>query len=166
LARSNELSEQPASGMPPREALLIVALINHPWLLEGCCEDIAKLTLTAPVLQRLREALLALLSEGIALDPISVRSHLSAMGLDSAVAALDRAAARAGDKFVRPETDAGEAEAGWRHALALHEAQVGLPRELQVAVEAWGKDPNEEAWGRIMELQHRLARGVADCECE
>src|SRR5262249_41213553 len=146
LARSNELSEQPASGMPPREALLIGALINHPWLLESCCEDIAKLTLTTPVLQRLRDALLALLSEAIALDPMSVRAHLTEVGLDSAVAALDRAVARAGDKFVRPEAEAGEAEAGWRHALALHEAKVGLPRELEAAVEAWGRDPSEEAW--------------------
>jgi len=166
LTRSNELSEQPASGMPPREALLIGALINHPWLLESCCEDIAKLTLATPVLQRLRDALLALLSEGIALDPMSVRAHLTQVGLDSAVAALDRAVARAGDKFVRPEAEASEAEAGWRHALALHEAKVGLPRELEAAVEAWGRDPSEEAWGRIMELQHRLARGFADCDCD
>jgi len=160
LARSNELSEQAASPVPPRETLLIGALINHPWLLESCCEDIAKLTLTSPSLRRLRDALLALLSEGIPLDPTSVRSHLSGIGLESVVAVLERAIARTSDMFVRPEADAGEAEAGWRHALALHETQVGLPLELQVAVQAWGTDPSEEAWGRIMELQHRLARGL------
>jgi hypothetical protein len=37
---------------------------------------------------------------------------------------------------------------------------VGLPFELKVAVQAWEKDPSEDAWGRIMELQHRLARGL------
>ena len=165
-ARSNELSELPAAGTPLREALLIGALVNHPRLLESCCEDIAKLTLTAPALHRLRDALLALLSEGIPLDPMNVRSHLSSTGLDSAVAALDRAVARTSDKFARREAEAGEAEAGWRHALALHEAQVGLPRELRVAVEAWGREPSEEAWGRIMELQHRLARGLAESSCD
>jgi hypothetical protein len=35
-----------------------------------------------------------------------------------------------------------------------------LPFELRVAVEAWERDPSEETWGRIMELQHRLARGL------
>jgi DNA primase len=161
-SRSNELSEQAATAMPPREALLVGALINHPCLLEACYEDIARLTLTAPALQRLLDALLALLSEGFPLDPVSVRSHLRTTGLDSVVAALDRAIARTGDKFARREADAGEAEAGWRHALALHEAQVGLPRELQVALEAWRREPSEEAWGRIVELQERLARGLAE----
>jgi DNA primase len=165
-ARSNELAERPASPLPPREALLIGALINHPWLLEGCCEEVASLALTAPALQRLRDALLGLLSEGIPLDAISLRSHLSTTGLASALAALDRAVARTSDKFARREADAGEAEAGWRHALALHEAQVGLPRELLVAVEAWGREPSEEAWGRIMELQDRRARGLTESSCD
>jgi DNA primase len=165
-ARSNELAERPASPLPPREALLIGALINHPWLLESCCEEIAGLALTAPALHRLRDALLELLSEGIPLDPLRLRAHLSTTGLASAVAALDRAVARTSDKFARREADAGEAEAGWRHALALHEAQVGLPRELRAAVEAWGREPSEEAWGRIMELQHRRARGLTESSCD
>jgi DNA primase len=166
LARSNELSERPASPLPPRESLLIGALINHPWLLESCCEDVAKLTLTSPTLGQLRTALLDFLSEGLPLDPASVRSHLSGIGFESTVAALDRAIARTNDRFARHEADADEAEAGWRHALALHDAQVGLPLELQVAVEAWGRDPSEEAWGRIMELQQRLARGLAEAHSD
>jgi DNA primase len=165
-ARSNELSERPASPLPPRESLLIGALINHPWLLESSCEDVAKLTLTSLPLGQLRKALLDLLSEGHPLDPSSVRSHLSGIGLEGAVAALDRAIARGSDRFARREADAGEAEAGWRHTLALHEAQVSVPLELQIAVEAWERDPSEEAWGRIMELQHRLARGLAEAHSD
>jgi len=157
-ARSNELSEQPAAALPPREALLMAALLNHPWLLESCWEEIERLRLTSTALDRLRRALLDLAAEGIPLDPMRVRSHLSENRLDGGVAALDRAVARTSDKFARREADAGEAEAGWRHALALHEAQVGLPHELQEAVEAWGREPSEEAWGRIVELQHRRAR--------
>src|SRR5262249_30735131 len=38
-ARSNELSERPTATLPPRECLLIGALVNHPWLLESCCEE-------------------------------------------------------------------------------------------------------------------------------
>jgi len=160
LVRSNELSERAAVSVPPREALLIGALINHPRLLESCCEDIAKLTLTAPPLQRLRDALLDLLSTGIPLDPPSVRSHLSDVGLDSVVAVVERAITHTSDKFARADADAVEAEAGWRHALALHETQVGLPLELQAAQAAWIRDQSEEALGQIMELQDRLALGL------
>jgi DNA primase len=161
IARSNELSEQRAA-MPPREVLLVGALMNHPWLLEVHCEDIADLTLISPPLQRLKESVLALLAEGIPLDHDSVRTHLSASGLESVVAAVERAMAHTSDRFARPEAGASEAEAGWRHALALHLTQVALPLELERAERAWRVEQSEEAWERILELQDRLARGLAD----
>src|SRR5262249_29741266 len=145
---------------PPREVLLVGALLNHPGLIESCCEEIAELKLTSAPLQRLKEALLTVLSDGVPLDHATVRSHLSASGLDSAVAALERVMAQTSDKFARPEAGASEAEAGWRHAFALHEVQVALPLELQLAERAWRLDQSEEAWERIMELQERLGRGL------
>jgi DNA primase len=161
VARSNELSEH-AAALPPREALLVAALLNHPWLLESQCEDVAGLALTSQPLQRLKEALLTLLADGAPLDRAAVRSHLTACGLDGAVAAVDRAMAQTSDKFARPEAGASEAEAGWRHALALHEVQVALPLELKLAERAWRMEQSEEAWERIVELQDRLARGLAE----
>jgi DNA primase len=159
-SRSNGLSDQVAS-MPPREVLLVGALVNHPGLIESCCEEIAELRLTSAPLQRLKEALLALLSEGLPLDHATVRSHLSGSGLDSVVAAVERAMAQTSDKFARPEAGANEAEAGWRHAFALHEVQVALPLELQLAERAWRLEQSQEAWERIVELQERLGRGLA-----
>jgi DNA primase len=161
VARSNELSEQRAA-MPPREVLLVGALISHPWILESCSEEVAGLTLTSRPLQMLKDALLTLLSDGAPLDHASVRSHLTASGLDGALAAVDRAMAQAGDKFARQEAGASEAEAGWRHALALHETQIALPLELKLAERAWRIEQSEEAWERIVELQDRLARGLAE----
>ncbi len=158
--RSNGLSDRVAP-MPPREVLLVGALLSHPWLIESYCEDIAELKLTSAPLQRLKDALLALLSEAAPLDHASVRTHLSASGLDSVVAALERAMAQTSDKFARPEAGASEAEAGWRHAHALHEVQVALPLELQLAERAWRLEQSQEAWERIMELHDRLGRGLA-----
>jgi DNA primase len=157
LSRSNELSER-VSPAPPREALLVVALVNHPWLLERHCEQVADLALTSPPLVRLRDALLELLSQGAPLDSVNVRSHLSGLGLESSIAAAERAISHKSDRFAEPGAEAGEVEAGWRHALELHETQVGLRLALQAASEAWSSDPSEDAWARIVELQDRLAR--------
>ena len=55
--RSNELAGR-ALPLPAREALLIRTLLNHPWLLEAHCENVAELALSAPPLARLRDALL------------------------------------------------------------------------------------------------------------
>ena len=43
---SNELAGRNLP-VPAREALLLLTLLNHPWLLESHCEEIAELTLTA-----------------------------------------------------------------------------------------------------------------------
>jgi DNA primase len=157
---SNGLSDQVAP-LPPREVLLVGALINHPELIESHCEEIAELKLTSLFLQRLKDGLLALLSDGVPLDHASVRTHLSASGLESVVTAVERALTHTSDKFARPEAGANEAEAGWRHALALHETQVALPLELQLAERAWRMDQSEETWERIVELHDRLGRGLA-----
>ena len=77
--RSNELAGQ-SMPLPAREALLIVTLLNHPWLLEAHCEEVAELTLTSPPLARLRDALLGLLAQNIALDRGELRTQLTQVG--------------------------------------------------------------------------------------
>jgi DNA primase len=49
-------------------------------------------------------------------------------------------------------------EAGWRHALALHERQVGLQKSLDAAVQAYHRDGSEDALARICEIRGLLAR--------
>jgi DNA primase len=156
--RSNELSERTVA-VPPREALFIVTLINHPWLVEQRCEEVADLVLTSAPLARVRDALLELLAAGKTLDSAAVRTHLSAVGLDGVVVLAERATAHKSDKFADPKAEASAVEAGWRHTVELHETQVGLRLALQAAQQAWEVDPSEAAWDRIVELQQRLGRG-------
>jgi len=157
--RSNELAGR-SLLLPAREALLIQTLLNHPWLLEAHCETVAELTLTAPPLARLRDALLELLAQNIALDRGELRSQLTKLGLDKVVAMAEGAITHRSDKFAEPEAEAPDVEVGWRHAVALHEAQVGLKRALAAAEREWQAAPTEETWDRIAEIQQRLARGI------
>jgi len=140
--------------------LLIQTLLNHPWLLEAHCETVAELTLTAPPLARLRDALLELIAQNIALDRGELRSQLTKLGLDKVVAMAEGAITHRSDKFAEPEAEAPDVEVGWRHAVALHEAQVGLKRALAAAEREWQAAPTEETWDRIAEIQQRLARGI------
>jgi DNA primase len=72
----------------------------------------------------------------------------------------ERAITHRSHKFAEPEAEAPDVEIGWRHAVALHEAQVGLKRALAAAEQEWQAEPTEETWGRISEIQQRLARGI------
>ncbi len=162
-SRSNELAGR-AHPLPARETLILRTLLNHPWLLEARCEEVAELTLTSEPLGRLRDALLQLLAQGVALDRDEIRSQLAALGMDKVVAMTERAATHKSDKFAEPGAAEPDVEAGWRDLLALHETQVGLRRALQAAEQAWASEPTEEAWSRIVEIHARLARALASEE--
>jgi DNA primase len=157
--RSNELAER-AVTLPAREALIMSTLLNHPWLLEARCEEVAELALTSPPLARLRDALLELLARNVALDRAQVRSQLTILGLDKVVAMAERAITHRSDRFALADADAAEVESGWGHTVALHQAQVGLKRALEAAERDWREEPSAEAWGRIAEIQQRLAHGL------
>jgi len=161
--RSNELAER-VLPVPPREALLVATLLNHPWLLEQQCEQVAQLPLTAKPLARLRDGLLQLLGQGTPLDSLQIRTQLSAIGLDSVVATAERAITHKGDKFAEPGTDAAEVEAGWLHALAVHKSQTELKRHLEGLERAYAADPSEAAFAQIVEIQQQLAQTLRSVE--
>jgi DNA primase len=155
--RSNELAER-SLPVPAREALLVTTLLNHPWLLERHCEEVAQLPLTAAPLARLRDGMLALLSQGTPLDGLHLRTQLSAIGLNGSVAIAGRGITHKGDKFAEPETDAAEVEAGWLHALAMHKSQTELKRHLEGLERAYAAEPSEVAFGQIVEIQQQLLK--------
>jgi len=159
--RSNALAER-VLPVPAREALLMATLLNHPWLMEEHCEMVAQLPLSAAPLARLRDALLGLFSQGSPLDSAQLRTQLSAIGLDSVVAAVGRAITHKGDKFAEPGTAAAQVEAGWLHALAMHKSQTELKRHLK----GLETDSSEAAFEQIVEIQQQLSQAARSGEAQ
>jgi DNA primase len=157
VSASNELSQRSLPA-PPREALILATLINHPWLLEQEAELISSLTITSAPLARLRDALLAAASDENALDTPSLSTQLDEQGLAKVVALVQRAITHKGDKFADPEADRAIVEVGWRHTVALHQKQVELRLALSAAEQAWHNEGSEDAFARICEIQALLNR--------
>ena len=142
---------------PYREALLLRAILNHPWLIDEHAEEIAALPLTSTALSGLRDALLSLHALDNSLDSAGLHSQLSKAGVGRVVDLVDRAITHRCDKFAEPDAGRAEVEAGWRHALALHERQIGMKESLAAAERAWHEDGSDEALARICEIQRQLA---------
>jgi DNA primase len=157
-ARSNELAER-AIPLPAREVLMVRTLLNHPWLLEARCEEVAEISFTSAPLAKLRDALLALLAQHPPLERPEMRTQLVQGGLGGIVAMAERASTHKSDRFAEADADRVEVAAGWGDLLAVHEVQVGRPRALQEAERAFSSDPSEENLGRITEAQQRRGRG-------
>jgi DNA primase len=146
------------TGAPPyREALLLRALLNHPWLIEQHAEDVARIEFSHASLVRLRDALLSLKSNDISLDSRPLRSQLEALNLQQVVELVERAITHKCDRFAEPDADSAEVELGWRHALALHERQKVLRTALDAAERAFVDEGSEESLARICEVQRLIA---------
>jgi DNA primase len=154
---SPELAAQ-AEHAPAREALVIKTLLNHPWLIDEHSEEIAAMTMASAPLARLRDAILAHQAVDNNLDSTRLRSQLSVTGLGKVVDLVERSVTHRSDRFAEPDAPRAEVEVGWRHALALHERQVGLQKSLEAAVQAYHRDGSEDALARICEIQGLLAR--------
>jgi DNA primase len=152
--RSNALARQ-GLQLPPREALLLLAVLNHPWLLETHCEALAALTFTSPPLARLRDGLLELLAQPSVLDRAHLRSHLCKLGFAKVIALAERAITHKSDRFAAADTEASEVEAGWEDAVKLHDTQVELKRSLQAAERSLPADPSDAELAHILELARR-----------
>ena len=155
--RKSALVASDGGLLPPRrEALLLKAVLNHPWLVEEEAETLAELPFTSTALSRLRDAILSAFATDNLLDRTSLRTHLNKSGVGGVLALVERAVSHKCDRFAEPDAGRTEVEDGWRHALALHERHVGLQRSLEAAEQAWHEDRSEASFARICDLKRQL----------
>ena len=81
VVASQRLSASPIvrgsrTALQPREALILLAIVNHPWLLEGHAEELADIEFLHPDADRLRRELLAAAAGHGASEPDVVRQTL------------------------------------------------------------------------------------------
>ena len=144
--------------MAPREALILKAILNHPALIDDHAEALAELPFTSKALSGLRDQILSLQAMTNSLDTMTLRSQLSKSGVSKVVDLVERTITHRSDRFAEPEASATEAEAGFRHILALHQRQDGLERMLKAAEEAWCRDCTEESQTRLLEIKRQIAQ--------
>ena len=147
-----------AQSVAPREALILKAILNHPALIDDHAEALAELPFTSKALSGLRDQILSLQAMTNSLDTMTLRSQLSKSGVSKVVDLVERAITHTSDRFAEAEASATEAEAGFRHILALHQRQDGLERMLNAAEEAWHRDCTQEAEERLLEIKRQIAQ--------
>lgn len=145
------------SGLPPREALILLAVIEHPWLLEAHTEEFAEIDFIHPDADQLRRAILDAAHGEAVLDPALLREGLAQRGLTPLLARVQAAITHGSDWPARP--GAGEADVAqwWAHIVTLHRKARTLNRELKDAERALGDDPSEANLAWIRDVQNRLA---------
>lgn len=145
------------SALPPREALILLAVCNHPWLLRDYAEELADLEFAHKDADSLRRAILNAVSGGHAEDRESLAAALDAAGVSELKTRMDRAISHRADWPVRPEAAQEDVIAWWHQIVSLHRRKRTLSRELKEAERALGADPTEANFAKLKDVQERLA---------
>jgi DNA primase len=145
------------SAIAPREALILIAVIEHPWLLEAHTEEFAEIELIHPDADQVRRAILEAASGEAVLDPRKLQESLSQRGFDPLMSRVRAAITHSSDWPARPGAGETDVAQWWAHIVTLHRKARTLNRELKDAERALGDDPSEANLAWIRDVQNRLA---------
>jgi DNA primase len=159
---SSSLLRGPRSTVPLREALIVQAALNHPWLLHDHLEELASLEFRHADAERLKGALIDIAAHNAAhasaLDAAGLRAELEARAL---IELTDRIAASITTVSVwgaRADAAPDDVLVTWQQLVALHRQWHSLVKELKDAEQALGRDANEANYLRLRDVQARLSR--------
>jgi len=144
------------AGITPREALILLILINHPELIDSRAEDLATLELESADARALRDGLLRF-AERRAEDRLELRDFLAALGHERTLARLESMAAHSTLWSVRPEAAMADAGESLRQAFVLHRRSLALNRELRAVQAMLADNPCERDYARLRDIQTQLS---------
>jgi DNA primase len=145
------------SAMPPREALILMAVVNHPWLLEHHAEEFAALEFLNPDADQLRRAVLDAVADAAAADAEVLRAKIASGGLDVVLVRVETAITHGSDWPARAGAAADDVAQWWCHVVTLHRKQRTLNRELKDAERALGEEPTDANLAWLRDVQGRLS---------
>ena len=146
------------SALPAREALILLALVNHPWLLDSHSEEVAELEFQNPDADLLRRAILdAAHVHAGGETPEDLRGLIAEREHGALLARIERALTHAADWPARPGAAPDDVRQWWTHLVALHRKTRSLNRELKDAERALGDDPSEQNFAWLRDVQGRLS---------
>ena len=150
------------SAMSRREALILIALINHPWLLHDHLEEIAALELAHPEANKLRAAIIAAFagdhhhSSEPSEQAEKMRSDLLARGFDEVLQRVERAITTSAVWATKPGAAREDVLATWHQLVSLHRQWHSLLRELKDAELALGDEASEANLAWLRDVKARL----------
>jgi DNA primase len=160
VPRSTQLTMSPIvrgsrSAMPPREALILLAVVNHPALVHGHAEEFAELEFQHRDADLLRGAILAV--DGEMNESAALRKALAERGLGALLARIETGVTHPADWPAREGAADEDVRHWWNHIVSLHRKSRSLNKELAEAERALGAEPSEAHLAWLRDVQSRLA---------
>jgi DNA primase len=149
------------AAMPLREALILQAAINHPWLLDEHLETLEGTEFRHPDAEKVKAALIDIAAHhgasGGAADGEAVRAELLRRGVAELVERIERAITVPSVWGARPDAAPADVVMTWNQLFALHRQWHSLIKELKDAEQALGRDTTEANYTWLQDVKARLS---------
>jgi DNA primase len=136
--------------------VIILALVNHPWLLDRFADEVANIEIRDKKLAALLQTVTRTIFEDKELTPERLAEQLGASSQGKLFAALWRDSAFKRVAFLQPESPEAEVEAQFADLIYRFRALPSLTRELQDGADHLA-DTTEAEFERFAQLQQQVA---------
>ena len=150
----------PLKAAERREGSIVLALVNHPGLLDTVLDDFAAAEFSSRELDSLRKDLIDAAALGFPLDIGGLRAHLTHRGFGPLLDRLDTQAVRLNEWFLSSDAASADARTALTQMIALHRKHVTLERELRAAEAAFAADPTEAMLDALNDIRGELRAGA------
>lgn len=144
-----------------RERLIILTVLEHPWLLERHEELFATLEFESLELDKTRNEIIRIAGRDSDLEKETLRHQLLENGLGQVVDTISRQGVLTAQKFIGQSSSAEETEETWLHSIDLFRLEI-VEKEIATL---GSKDLNEEEFARLqalLEEQSASNRKISD----
>jgi DNA primase len=148
------------SSLPPREALILLAAFNHPWLLETEAEQLADMEFLNSDADMLRRVVLDITASRHAdhhPDSATLRQAVIARNCGAALQRIEGALTHLADWPARDGAAPEDVRQFWAHVLTLHRRNRTLNKELKEAERALGEEPSEQNFAWLQDVRAQLS---------
>jgi DNA primase len=148
------------NALPRREALILLAAFNHPWLLEAEAEQLAGVEFRNSDADMLRRVMLDITASARAdqiSDAAAFRAAVLARNCGAALRRIEEAFTDLADWPARTGAAPEDVRQWWSHVLTLHRRNRTLNRELKEAERALGEELSEQNFARLQDIQTQLS---------
>jgi DNA primase len=162
-ARGKAAAGRLATGLEPAPAALAAYALAHPAVLEAHLEDaFATDGFGEPALCELVKEIIRLRLESDHLDSDSLTRHLALCGFNALLTDIDRAAAKSGAPFLKPDVSLEAANSQWSQAFARLSRLASLDKALDASKGNLRGRSDMEAFERLKGERDALRRATRE----
>src|SRR6266508_1274955 len=162
VVASRQLAASPVhrghhAAIPRREALILQAVVNHPWLLHEHLEELAGVEFRHSEAAKVKGVVIDIFAHGGAPDREAMLAELERRGFTELAARIQKV-------ITTPSVWGAGAEAApedvlmtWKQLVALHRQWHSLIKELKDAEQALGQESTEANYSWLQDVKARLS---------